>query len=33
MDSAADLHTPGFDPDEEAITLGTTILTSAALLD
>jgi amidohydrolase len=33
VESAADLHTPGFDPDEEAITLGTTILTSAALLD
>lgn len=30
---AADLHTPGFDPDEEAIALGTTILTATALLD
>jgi amidohydrolase len=29
----ADLHTPGFDPDEEAIALGTTILTATALLD
>jgi amidohydrolase len=33
VDTAADLHTPGFDPSEEAISLGTTILTSAALLD
>jgi amidohydrolase len=31
--SAADLHTPGFDPDEAAVALGTTILTAAALLD
>jgi amidohydrolase len=30
---AADLHTPGFNPDEEAIALGTTILTATALLD
>src|SRR4051812_25252484 len=30
---AADLHTPGFDPAEEAIALGTTILTATALLD
>jgi amidohydrolase len=33
QESAADLHTPGFTPSEEAITLGTTILTSTALLD
>jgi amidohydrolase len=33
MDTAADLHTPGFIPDEDAIALGTTILTAAALLD
>ena len=32
-ETAADLHTPGFDPSEEAITLGTTVLTTAALLD
>jgi amidohydrolase len=32
-ESAADLHTPGFSPSEEAITLGTTVLTSVALLD
>jgi amidohydrolase len=30
---AADLHTPGFDPAEEVIALGTTILTATALLD
>jgi amidohydrolase len=30
---AADLHTPGFDPAEEAIALGTTVLTATALLD
>jgi amidohydrolase len=29
----ADLHTPGFNPSEEAIALGTTILTATALLD
>jgi amidohydrolase len=29
----ADLHTPGFNPDEEAIALGTTVLTATALLD
>ncbi|MBP2355214.1 amidohydrolase [Kribbella aluminosa] len=33
QESAADLHTPGFTPSEEAITLGTTLLTSTALLD
>ncbi|ADB30447.1 amidohydrolase [Kribbella flavida DSM 17836] len=33
QDSAADLHTPGFDPSEDAITLGTQILVSTALLD
>ncbi|HZX07919.1 amidohydrolase [Kribbella sp.] len=33
QETAADLHTPGFTPSEEAITLGTTILTSTALLD
>ena len=33
QESAADLHTPGFNPSEEAITLGTTVLTSTALLD
>jgi amidohydrolase len=32
-DTAADLHTPGFDPSEEAIPLGITLLTSTALLD
>jgi amidohydrolase len=32
-DSAADLHTPGFDPSEESIPLGTTVLASTALLD
>ena len=32
-ESAADLHTPGFNPAEEAIALGTTILTATALLD
>lgn len=31
--SAADLHTPGFTPDESAIALGTTVLAAAALLD
>jgi amidohydrolase len=30
---AADLHTPGFNPDEEAIALGATVLTASALLD
>ncbi|MEV6282521.1 amidohydrolase [Kribbella sp. NPDC051770] len=33
QDSAADLHTPGFDPSEDAIDLGTKILVSSALLD
>ncbi|WP_405055901.1 amidohydrolase [Kribbella sp. NBC_01505] len=33
VDAAADLHTPGFNPDESAVALGTTILTAAALLD
>jgi amidohydrolase len=33
QETAADLHTPGFDPSEEAITVGTTILTTTALLD
>ncbi|GAA1150608.1 M20 family metallopeptidase [Kribbella jejuensis] len=33
QESAADLHTPGFNPSEEAIGLGITILTSTALLD
>ena len=33
VENAADLHTPGFDPSEESISLGTTVLTSAALLD
>lgn len=32
-DRAADLHTPGFDPSEDAITLGTKVLVSSALLD
>ncbi|GAB2683910.1 amidohydrolase [Kribbella swartbergensis] len=32
-DTAADLHTPGFDPSEEAIPLGITLLTATALLD
>jgi amidohydrolase len=33
LDTTGDLHTPTFDPSEEAITLGTTLLTSTALLD
>jgi amidohydrolase len=33
LETAADLHTPGFTPSEEAISLGTTVLTSTALLD
>jgi amidohydrolase len=33
QEDAADLHTPGFDPSEDAITLGTTVLVSSALLD
>jgi amidohydrolase len=32
-DTAADLHTPGFNPSEDAITLGTAVLVAAALLD
>ena len=32
-DAAADLHTPGFNPSEEAISLGTSVLVAAALLD
>ena len=30
---AADLHTPGFNAAEEAVALGTTVLTASALLD
>ena len=33
VDTAGDLHTPTFDPSEESIPLGTTLLTSTALLD
>jgi amidohydrolase len=33
LETAADLHTPGFNPEEQAITLGTTVLTATALLD
>ena len=33
VDQAADLHTPGFNPDEDAIALGATVLLSCALLD
>jgi amidohydrolase len=32
-DTAADLHTPGFNPAEEAISIGTSVLVAAALLD
>jgi amidohydrolase len=32
-DPAADLHTPGFNPDEDAIAVGMTVLASCALLD
>lgn len=32
-DLADDLHTPGFAPNEDAIAVGTTVLTTAALLD
>jgi amidohydrolase len=32
-ETAADLHTPGFNPEEHAVTLGTTLLTATALLD
>jgi amidohydrolase len=33
LDTAPDLHTPGFNPSEDAITLGTSVLVAAALLD
>jgi amidohydrolase len=33
VDQAADLHTPGFDPDEEAIAIGAAVLLGCALLD
>ncbi|MEV0289734.1 MULTISPECIES: amidohydrolase [unclassified Kribbella] len=33
VEDAADLHTPGFTPDEDAIALGMTVLASCALLD
>jgi len=33
LDTTGDLHTPTFDPSEESISLATTLLTSAALLD
>lgn len=33
VETAADLHTPGFNPSEDAIALGTTLLASSALLD
>jgi amidohydrolase len=33
VETAADLHTPGFNPSEEAIALGTGVLTAAALID
>ncbi|TWD81931.1 amidohydrolase [Kribbella amoyensis] len=33
VETAADLHTPGFNPSEHAIALGTTVLVSSALLD
>ncbi|TDD17610.1 amidohydrolase, partial [Kribbella turkmenica] len=33
VDNAADLHTPGFDADEDAITSGMMVLASCALLD
>ncbi|QNE20826.1 amidohydrolase [Kribbella qitaiheensis] len=32
-DTAADLHTPGFNPSEDAITIGTSVLVATALLD
>ena len=32
-ETAPDLHTPEFSPDEDAIAVGTTVLTAAALLD
>jgi amidohydrolase len=33
VENAADLHTPGFSADEDAIALGMTVLASCALLD
>ncbi|GAA1591806.1 M20 family metallopeptidase [Kribbella hippodromi] len=33
LDTTGDLHTPTFNPSEEAITVATTLLTSTALLD
>jgi amidohydrolase len=33
VDVTPDLHTPGFTPDEDAIAIGTTVLTTCALLD
>ncbi|MFI7064649.1 amidohydrolase [Kribbella sp. NPDC050124] len=33
VEDAADLHTPGFTPDEDAIAVGMTVLASCALLD
>ena len=33
VDQAADLHTPGFNPDEDAIALGAAVLLGCALLD
>ncbi len=33
LDTTGDLHTPTFDPSEESISLATTLLTTAALLD
>jgi amidohydrolase len=33
VENAADLHTPGFSADEDAIAIGMTVLASCALLD
>ncbi|TCM46634.1 amidohydrolase [Kribbella sp. VKM Ac-2568] len=33
VETAADLHTPGFNPSEDAIALGTTLFAASALLD
>lgn len=33
VENAADLHTPGFNASEDAITLGTGVLVATALLD
>jgi amidohydrolase len=33
VETAADLHTPGFSADEDAIAIGMTVLASCALLD